>query len=474
MAVTFTLSDGTTTIDFAEGTLDDFALRSNLGIGYMPKVAIPRGDGSIPDYITETIPIWIEATSHNDFATSMQNFHALQRRAAEYWTDPHQATPVWFNAKMDDETGARRALVKSLGIEFESDFGGLYNDCPDANTGRPATVVVVRHPYWERSAALSAVTTTNVSPWAGTFDYSATDVVGDVPARVYALKIVFDDSDFVHRAYIGFRSASKHGTLANFVPLWEVEDGTEQTDASVNVDATASDGNSVEVDFATQTSWYRRETITLSNISANESDNYGVFLMLLAAKVDAATTADVRVDRGFPQISEYDQDGDPVAVSSTSWAWHNMGLLQIPSRDIQSATTTILSDSSDQSFRIEIFARRTSGAGSLHMDCIAMIPVDEFFIYCDAIYGITTDTRTLLVTYSPHDRPHAMTYTDGLAGDNISSLGIISTAGGGVPVGDGRMYVVLENQYQTRPVSTDTYDPSIQIIPRWITLRGSE
>ena len=77
MAVTFTLtSTGLTTIDFTAAT--GFTLQPD----YVPVVATPTGDGSIPPYVTETLPVVIRATSENNLALHMQNLHALQKRAA--------------------------------------------------------------------------------------------------------------------------------------------------------------------------------------------------------------------------------------------------------------------------------------------------------------------------------------------------------------------------------------------------------
>jgi len=110
MAVTFTLGDGTTTIDLTDIT-ENIALDETA---YVPVVATPTGDGSIPPYVTETLPVRIISATYDGYATLMQNLHALQKRAAEYWVDQQQATPVWLTCKLDGETTGRRALVKAV------------------------------------------------------------------------------------------------------------------------------------------------------------------------------------------------------------------------------------------------------------------------------------------------------------------------------------------------------------------------
>ena len=131
MAVTFSLtSTGLTTIDFTD-TTENIALDETA---YVPVVATPTGDGSIPPYVTETLPVRIISTTYNGYATLMQNLHAMQKRAAEYWVDQQQATPVWLNCTLDNETNGRRALVKAIHIEFHPWTEHIYQECGIANS----------------------------------------------------------------------------------------------------------------------------------------------------------------------------------------------------------------------------------------------------------------------------------------------------------------------------------------------------
>ena len=169
MAVTFELtSTGLATIDFTSGT--DFDLQDDF---YLPVTATPTGDGSIPPYVTETVPVLLRGTSHDDLAVSMQELAALQKRAAEYWVDQQQAIPVWLNCKLHAETSERRALVKAIHCEFRPDIEGLYRDCVEVQDYLVGTVLIERHPYWERPTARMFLNTTPAAAAAVAYDYTA-------------------------------------------------------------------------------------------------------------------------------------------------------------------------------------------------------------------------------------------------------------------------------------------------------------
>ena len=173
MAVTFTLSDGTTTIDLTDTSVN-IALQEHL---YVPVVATPTGDGSIPPYVTETLPVSLNAASYDGYATLMQNVAALQKRAAEYWVNPQQATPVWLTCKLDGETTGRRALVRRIDWEWRNDNWQewLYQEC--GTTTPPTylfgTILVERHPYWERLTPRTFPNDTGATGVVKVYDYTA-------------------------------------------------------------------------------------------------------------------------------------------------------------------------------------------------------------------------------------------------------------------------------------------------------------
>jgi len=167
VSVTWKIYDGTSTIDFTSAT----GFRGERG--HTAQITNIPGDGSIPEYVTETIPVTIVGTTDDNFAAYLQTFALLQKRAAEYWVDPQQSTPVWYHEKLSAETGERRALVKSLGLAFDPETGSLMSGSPKTTAGKKATLFVERHPYWERTTARMFLNTTPTAAAAVAYDYTA-------------------------------------------------------------------------------------------------------------------------------------------------------------------------------------------------------------------------------------------------------------------------------------------------------------
>ena len=176
MAVTLQITDGTTTVNLAN------AAGPELESEYLPTFAVPAGDGTIPPDVIEAVPVLVRITSDDNLATTLQDIAGLTRAAAEYSANNHQ-TPVWFHRKLTAESNAVRYLVRSMSFVPNARFGGFFDEGPAITDGRLGVLTITHHPYGERTSALAASGTNNVSVIGGAADY--TDVVGDVPARMY-------------------------------------------------------------------------------------------------------------------------------------------------------------------------------------------------------------------------------------------------------------------------------------------------
>jgi len=169
MATVWKIYDGTNTIDLttAKGTAGWHGER-----WHAEQFTDVPGDGSIPEYITEAIPVVLNGSSDDNFAAYLQTFALLQKEAAEYWVDQQQATPVWYHEKLGAETGERRALVKSLGLALAEETGSLKAGSPTTAAGKKATLFVERHPYWERTTARIFPNATPSAAAAVAYDYT--------------------------------------------------------------------------------------------------------------------------------------------------------------------------------------------------------------------------------------------------------------------------------------------------------------
>jgi hypothetical protein len=491
MAIVHKLYDGTNTIDLTTTT----GFQSM--VDYVPQVADIPGDGSIPPYIEELIPVTVKGTSDDNFAAELQTFHLLQREAAQYRVDPQATTPVYYHQKLDGETGERRALVKSLSLQFANEAGDWFAEYPANTDGKKARLVVERHPYWEPTTARTFPTFSVPRALYFSYDYTAAggggtpgahDIVGDVGARIEDLIFVNEAADGdAARFWCGFRSASKHGTLANFVQVWELEDGTN-TDGEVAdaVDATASGGNNVTLTPAGGgTDWDDGDfhdvlRIDLNDVSVNESDQYGLFLWLLRAQATDDDVWEVQLRWGFSGTNEADLvQGNVVQVTDiNAWEIYETDVMPIPLRNVHEIPTGVRSDSYDANYAIYLYARRTTASGgTLELDCLLPVPVDEGYVYIDSFESTAAGSNVFTSVHtSPEDTQYA------IASTNIVFFGLpaVSAHGFYLPVGDGRLYVVVaqeDGSDLTEGLGYMSYNGSADAgsyYERWASLRGAE
>jgi hypothetical protein len=437
----------------------------------LPTFAIPTGDGSIPAYITESIPCVIHITSGDNFASTMQDFHALQLGAAQFHADITYETPVWFHRKLDDESGAVRYLVRSMHFTADDQFGGHIDTVPLMVSGRTGTLTIEHHPYGERTSAISASTGTNLSVLGGSYAHTA--VVGDVPARLYYARLYGGSVGIsFEKAWIGFRSAAKcSGTVANFVSLWELEDGTNLNNASTAVDATASGGDKLEI--TPGASFEQNVTIDVDAVDAgNPAAFNGAFLVLLRAKVDAGTTQ-VKLKHFLVEADGPSRFNQVVDIAATSWSIYNLGIVTFPTRNRRAFPVGLKDATHDRSDNLALWSRDKPGDASttLDADCFVLIPCDEYFIY---VHNTAVDSVSeSWIGVAPDEQ--SASYTLGTTGaDYWYESSPSHVVGAGLPVGAGRMYICVALASDAAPLPADDIDVDLSWFPRWISYRGAE
>jgi len=479
MAVTFSLtSTGLTTIDFTSAT--DFVFQDDY---YVPVVITPTGDGSIPPYVTETLPVMVNATTDNDLALTLQELAALQKRAAEYWVDQQQAVPVLLNCKLDAETTGRQALVKAIHFEWKPSIHAMYRECSIPPGWALGTVLIERHPYWERTATRTFPNATPAAAASVAYDYTATaDIVGDVPARINALTFYSDDVvNVIQNLWMGIRSTTLHGAdgVTNFDPVWELEDagalGTDVTvDAASDTTNASPGGGSGEFikvienirDWDAQ--YWPVCTITLADVGyADYDDAAGRFLLLLRGLVTAGEWS-VYARAGLGTAYSY---ADPISITSTVWQHHELALPSIPAYDRQSFTTASI-----HPFALYIYAKRISGAGNLWLDCVCPIPIDEGFCKISNTLLILSSNRYAIMGEGPHGHFQAMCIADEAA-DYDLYLPVYEWEALRLPPGDGRLIIAYSNAAGALTVGLDIANAATSAstyTERWSALRGAE
>jgi hypothetical protein len=475
MAVVLQITDGTTTADFTTSTAFQYTN------AWEPVVASPTGDGSIPGYVVDVLPVIVRITGDDNFAATMQSLHTLQRQAAEYWASDNQVTPVWFYRQLTNESGGVRTLVRS--IEFDSDarFGSWIDTCPPVTDGRLGNIAISHHPCWERTAAVAVSGSNNVLMLGDAVDY--TDVVGDFPARPYYIH--FDNTVIaqIHdQVWMGFRSdARAGGDAANFIALWECESGTNITGSSpVDIaDGSPTGGgganNVMQVTTTDPAAWTAHFSMTVDQFDGTPPHPEaftGTFVVLMRAKVNAGTIQ-VKLQQRLVD-THINIETNPVSISATSWTMYNMGTVTFPLRNRKVFPIALFAATYDDDNYLVIWAKDDDGsATTLDCDCLVLIPADEYFVYIDnAGLGVSGDIHDLYYAVAPHDEAGALDVNTGTSAfDNVP---IVSPEGAGIPVGDGRMIVAAAKAGGTALTYDADLDIELGYFPRWLSLRGAE
>lgn len=446
---------------------------SMAGDGWMPVVATPVY-GRDPEPVTETIHLLLRDTSQDNIAADMQALHFMQVQADAYINDPTVDDPVWLHAKMNNETGERRAVVYKIEVQYGASWYGDEATSLDI----PLTLSVTRGPYWESTTARDLPADTGNTGVIHVYDYTASgasvaahDIVGDVGARIDLFTM--DPNAYTDFYIIGARSAAKHNAsgISNFVPIWEFENGTLETDCTTAADTGASGGGKVVVSesvYEWDNSEHQVVKLRVADVTANTTDQAGMFLPIIRARVANASTWRINIRYTFGKSSgaSYKQ-GIFMDVSATAWGSYISDPVVIPANDIKSIPVSTVDTISETSLNLR--AKRISGAENLEIDCVSMIPIDECFVRLD----ITTEQGIVYFGQSPIGSLSLFSVSSATAMDKV---GTFSNNNLNLPIGDGRLYVFRD--YSTSAEITDNLSFNSSDIgkyyERWLSLRGTE
>ena len=472
MAVVFKFMWSSTTVNLVSGI---------NSVDYIPAAGDPRGG-----FVTDTFIIQVDGSSHDNLATFVQSIDLMRVYAMRYRNDRTWEDPVWLHAKMDSESTERRAFVRNIDMNWNTD--------PFTVTGHAGSTLRVERGPWERTVRRSALLMSERAGASLTFDYTDTpspyDPAGDIPGRLPQIWVRSDASGApLARLWMGFRSEIKHPSVSNFIDTWEFENGANNGSESGVTDDGGTDvngaspggGSGVFVKLVETDLDWDKETnggifqevceIELQDVSANEQDNFGDFLWLLRAMLPSnATTWEVQLRWGYSGMTDADRRRGPIVeISGTAWDYFEMGRESIPLRNIHALPLSEIGDGAEATYAIQVWARRTSGAADLYLDCLCPIPLDEgwakvsgFVIASDAdgycYIGEGLDGSTTAVVFGP--------------GSTMTHDAVLSSNEFRVPVGDGRLITVYAGS-ASHSMATGI-SSRLQYYERWLNLRGGE
>lgn len=485
MAIVFELNWGATTVDM---TMDS---QDNDGIGvsreYQPAVGDIEGG-----YVTDEMRLRVKSPTDDGLATYVQSLDRMRDYAARYEKDPTFVIPVWLNAKMDEETGERRAQVRSIRMDWESN--------PLAERGLAVAheahyILRVEHGPWERPQSRGSQAASEASPASTKHDYTLLgprDPTGIIPARIEFTTWTSDATGAPFaRLWAGLRSAIKHGVLANFEEIWELEDGANNGAESGITDDNATDLNDsspgsgsgifvklietdLDWDFDTNGGIFQQVLeITIADVSAEEIEQFGYFLWLLRAMNSGAdTTWQVQLRWGAAEMDDEDFRFGPIKeITAAAWDFFEMGSASVPLRDLHGLEQDFLgSEFIESSYAIQIWARRTAGATNLYLDCLCPIPLDEGYIKITDFDIPAGTLGTLVYAEGPDGTIEVATFN--VAGE-MTARPVWSGEDFRLPVGDGRLIWCYAGP-TTTSILTGISAAGPLYIERWPNLRGGD
>lgn len=454
--------------------------------GWAPARPVPSDDR-----VTEVLTLQTKGTSPDNLAVNLQALDWKLQQVAWY-NNPQEQYGIWLRVQQPRETGARQALVLSakrdplpVWSHTAQDGAGAVADHNYGNFVQAYGLALERTPYWESDALTNFTAQGTVSTVGGvaTLGGAGTVVNGDVPARLAMVEFdgVNGGGGPLAQFWVGFRS-NRFGVAANFQPTWSLhkasylQSGTAigGGTATVTTDAACKDGTAVVCGF-NDTALARRVTIKVQDVSAsNYSDQVGTFLVLLRAKLSAAGQVNVRLSDGLYTSPTF-ATRDRVPISTSSYAFYEMGMVKIPTpRRLLGTTSNI------PTYALGLDAERVTGTPTLNVDCFVMIPVDEGWVAASidgsggqGVQYSAGDMRPLYVTDHADGSRDSVWYT----GTNPQIIGV-PRGSGGLPVG-GNNILVLAAQRQIGATSynsqlADTAGVQVQVYERWESMRGAE
>lgn len=406
--------------------------------------------------LEETLTLHVQGTSHDDLASKIQ---AIETKIEQInYRKLGERYQIWLRAQLSGETNARQAMVTSIKRD-RAKLIGMFANKASAPALIDYPLVIRRTPSWEETS-YTARTGSNVNCLGGTASISAPG--GDVPARFGLTTLSGRD---LQEIWIGFRSV-RHGTLANFVSVWNLRKGAALTDGDVgtdapNTDATAADGYKAFVTFATVATLTRRVSIQANQAAGTPADQRGAYLVLLRAKCTSSRSARVRLTHGWPSAYTKTKLPRVTIPAFVSWKLYEMGVVEIPP-STQSINGLINLDY----YTMEVEAESTGGSGNLDLDCLILIPLDG--LIHASIVDIGNECAMQIVQ-SADGSVSGIGYAGG-----SPFFAVTAEMTNGLPIDSSLM--VVAGQRSTvggGSVKGDLTSVTMQVWRRWRVLRGS-
>ena len=450
----FSLLDYTDGLDLAGG-------------GWVPKVATDREDTLI-----EVLTLRVQSVSHNGLASIMQDLGDWKKRV-QWSQDGIDVRRVWLRVALEDESQQRQALIVDLNYAFGNDL--LAPPVSDQYTIPTLTLTIERMPYWEESEhhAFYPDNTdkTGINCIGGMATLSES-ISGDVPARVQWMRLYADGSANYSTYWIGFKTTRLSATIAHLIPVWSLKDGDLNIlKTTTDTDSTAYSGTRVTCTInSTLTQMAVIETQDV--IVTYQEEIAGSYLVLLRAKMSDTSTGRALIRYGWANAAgsalNNSVSRSRQVISGTSWKLYEMGIVTFPP-DLQSFSLT--------NCAIALDAELLSGAGTLHADCLILIPISEGMVKLEAASNTGASSTTLEIAWV-----HPNGKVSGFIVNGSYSIPDAETQGAtdvivnnwSLPANGETPVMICAAQAIEGSTKGNTFTMSYAHVQRWRSLRGND
>lgn len=389
--------------------------------------------------------------------------------AISYHVDKYRDLSYWLRWVTDGESG-KRALIYDYQLNPVPDSPDLPGGGITPNLEGEASyyeLAITRHAAWEESAATIPVAgAQTVSGNGGIWNLTATNG-GRLNGRISRFYCLPSSSGMEFTQFWAGMRLTRRG-LSTFDPKYECEDASNRVDATDVADGSASGGDYVRVNFATDATLRPRLTFSVDQGSRDIDDMIGSYKVLLRYKTSDSTT-----ETGVQLVSTFELPSTSAAVPlppgnygnivypppNTTYSLLEIGVLEVSPFPIKMAEDIGLSVGGQ---RFSIFAERISGSGNLQLDSVILIPY-EHYIAWDA--GLVQYLEAAEVVTDEADRIQAFrnstSVVDGVA--EVSKNNWVYPREGG--------YFVVAAQRDSEHVLADNVGLHIEVFKRWQTYR---
>lgn len=409
-----------------------------------------RPTNSTPGNRVLTIPVQVNATDRDAAATAIENL-GLQLAKDNILKVQFGSTPVFFRTYADPDyaTEVKKTLTQhaqiTLQIEAEPDAYGVRVDV--------GSITVSNDPA-------------NVS---NPCRFDIINVQGNVPTPLFLLSTSTGasgaPSGLVSKwAHIATR---RRGTPSLYSNVIQAEDMTQGTNAAVTADATMSNGSKSRISFGTATNVLRLSDTFPGNGIANAEARGEYIVYARCAKTVSGDAITMQLGYGATSATVFNDAKTLPSVTGPFWV--NLGKIPVPAfSDPVEFGFAGGSDLKVLMGHVGVYAARSSGSGSLDVDCLYFMPADE---------------QTLIVRFPATDTTYAIDGTHPAGGavyglntslDTIQSLAAPPQIVGGagfpelIPGQTNRVHFLRHvNPDGSTDARTDTTTFNAYYWPRW-------